>query len=162
MLVKASQVTVLLRCLDQRGIIRIPIDGNGESYFGLNKFLDPSQAISKQLVAHAAQRIGRPDLAPQIEVLSTVEPVLVKEGQTPSLLYLMRIDPQYFQADTAWPTLIEALRGMPPGKMRVAYNKALQYFAGAADAKIDILEVDAEVQKRLSELRSQNPSTLIE
>lgn len=162
MLLKATQVTVLLRCIDEKGIIRIPVDDPTKGYFGLTKTLDASQAVSRQLVTYVAGKIGRPDLIPHIEVLSMVEPILEAEGSSPSMLYLMRIDPAFFKADSSWPTLISGLKSMPSGKTRLAYNKALQYFAGAADAPVDILEMDREVMARLSELIAQKPPTLLE
>ncbi len=165
MLIQATHVTLLLRCLDERGIIRIPSDHptpSDQTFFGLTTQIDPRQPISKQLVTYAAAHIGRPQLSTHIEVLTIVDPPIERPGAEPSLLYLMKIDPSVFIADSSWPTLVSALKLMPPGKMRRAYNKAFQFFAGAADAKVDVLELDQEVQHRLAEIMGGKPPPLLE
>ncbi len=156
-MIKTAQVTVLLACQDEKGILRFPIDHG--FYFGLSKRIDAARPIAKQLAEFVSSCIGKPGLP--IDALCSLEPILQAEGAEPSLLYLMRVDPGNFRADPSWPTLIGALKEMPQGKSRVAYNKALQYFAGAADAKVDVLEVDKEVADRLRDLMKHPPHNLL-
>lgn len=159
MLIRAPQVTILLCCQDVRGVLRFPF--KEDKYFGLSKRVDQSQPIAKQLAGYAALVLSRPELASRIEALTSLEPILKEEGTDPSLLYLMRIDPRHFNAPESWPTLIEVLKNMPQGRNRVAYNKALQYFAGVHEAKVDVLEVDKEVAERLQQLSSLSPENML-
>lgn len=159
MLIKAPQVTILLSCQDEKGVLRYPHDQ--QAYFGFTKRLDQSESISRQLVEFAARALGRPELAPNIEPLSSLEPLLKEELQDPSLLYVMRLKPDHFIAPQSWPTLIDVLRKMPQGRNRVAYNKALQYFAGVHSAQVDVLELDKEVAERLRHLSSAGSENML-
>jgi hypothetical protein len=157
---KTQAITLLVQCFDEHGVMRFPNDE--QTYFGLNMTIDHTLAVSKQAGAHVARFMGRPDLEPLLEPLTTIEPILESPGHQPSLLYLMRLAQARHVVSSNWPPFAPFLRSLPQGRMRVAYNKALQYFAGAADDAIDILELDAEVQERLARLMAERPHSLLE
>lgn len=157
---KTQALTLLVQCFDEQGVMRFPNDAG--SYFGLNMTINHTLAVSKQAAAHLAAFLGTPEVETQVEPLIAIEPLLEMDGSQPSLLYLMRLPQARQLANKQWPTFAPFLRSLPQGRMRVAYNKALQYFAGAADDSINILELDAEVQERLARLMAERPPSLLE
>jgi hypothetical protein len=156
---KAPRITVLLQTIDLNGVMRFPSDPEG--YFGLTRFVEPTLAVSKQAQNIAAKALGRPELAEQIEPITVVEPVLKAEGQESSLLYLMKIDPKLAKGSAEWLRIVDILRALPQGSVRVAYNKAMQVFAGTLHDEFSILEMDEEVQKRLTQLMAENGPDLV-
>lgn len=156
---KAAQITVLLQCVDSKGVMRFPSDDSG--YFGITRIIDHSVAVSKQAQQIAAQAIDRKELADKIKPIITVEPLLNAEGHDASLLYLMRIDSKDFIAEKQWLRIVDVLRSLPQGGVRRAYMKAMQVFAGTLDQEFDILEVDEEVKARLDQLLSSESTPLL-
>jgi hypothetical protein len=158
-LFKAPRLTVLVQTFDQNGVMRFPSDGEG--FFGLTRFVEPTLAVSKQAQKIAAKALGRPELVDRIEPIIVVEPLLKAEGQEPSLLYLMKIDPALVRGAADWLRIVDILRALPQGPVRVAYNKAMQVFAGTLHDEFTILEMDEEVQKRLTHLMAENGPDLV-
>ncbi len=157
--IKVPRITVLVQCFDAQGVMRFPTDGEG--YFGLTRPIDQSLAVSKQAQRIAAVGVGRPELADRIEPIIVVEPPLKAEGFEPSLLYLMKLDAAVLKADADWLRIVDILRRLPQGSVRVAYNKAMQVFAGTLHDQFDILEMDEEVRQRLSQLMADNGPDLV-
>jgi hypothetical protein len=153
------RITVLVQTFDSNGVMRFPSDPEG--YFGLTRFVEPTLAVSKQAQRIAATAIGRPELADRIDPIITVEPPLKAEGRDPSLLYLMKIDPALAQGDSGWLRIVDILRALPQGSVRVAYNKAMQVFAGTLNDEFHILEMDDEVRERLRQLMAENGPDLV-
>jgi hypothetical protein len=139
--------------------MRFPSDESG--YFGITRLIDHSIAVSKQAQKIAAQVIDRKELADRIKPIVIVEPPLNAEGYDVSLLYLMRIDPNDFLAETQWLRIVDVLRSLPQGSVRRAYMKAMQVFAGTLDQELDVLEVDKEVNARLDELLSLESNLIV-
>jgi hypothetical protein len=159
LIAKAPTLTVLVACPDANGVLRFPTaDG---PYIGIPLRIDQTLAISKQAAKKVADFLGKPDLEKELEPLSIIEPILRSEGQDPSLLFLMRAPKAAVDAAPSWKRIIDILRELPQGSNRVAYNKALQYFAGAGDVEIDILEVDGEVKQRIRELMGESGHSLL-
>ncbi len=156
---KVPRITVLVQTFDSQGIMRFPSDADG--YFGLTRSVDQTLAVSKQAQRIASKGLGRPELADQIEPIIVVEPPLKADGHEASLLYLMKIDPKIFQGDPEWLRIVDILRRLPQGAVRVAYNKAMQVFAGTLHDEFDILEMDAEVRQRLAQLMAENGPDLV-
>ncbi len=156
---KTPRITVLLQTFDSKGVMRFPSDPEG--YFGLTRFVEPTLAVSKQAQNIAAKALGRPELADRIEPIIIVEPALKAEGQEPSLLYLMKIDPAIAHGPSDWLRIVDILRALPQGSVRVAYNKAMQVFAGTLNDEFSILEMDEEVRKRLTQLMAENGPDLV-
>lgn len=156
---KAPHITVLVQTFDQNGVMRFPSDPEG--YFGLTRFVEPTLAVSKQAQNIAAKAIGHPELADRIEPIIAVEPPLKAEGQEPSLLYLMKVDPALARGSSDWLRIVDILRALPQGSVRVAYNKAMQVFAGTLHDEFSILEMDEEVRQRLSQLMAESGPDLV-
>ena len=150
--VKIPRITVLVQSFDVNGVMRFPSDPEG--YFGLTRTVDPGIAVFKQAQIIAAKALGNLSAAEQIEPILAIEPTLKASGLEPSLLYLMKAIGPGFQVDSSWLRIVDVLRRLPPGPVRVAYNKAMQVFAGAMEEVVNVLEVDAEVQHRLDKLIS--------
>ncbi|MDQ3230378.1 MAG: hypothetical protein M3Q07_01045 [Pseudobdellovibrionaceae bacterium] len=155
----AARITVLVQTFDAKGVMRFPSDPQG--FFGLTRFVEPTLAVSKQAQNIAAKAIGRLDLADRIEPIIAVEPPLKAEGQEPSLLYLMKMDPKLAQGQEDWLRIVDILRALPQGSVRVAYNKAMQVFAGTLHDEFTILEMDEEVRRRLTQLMAENGPDLL-
>jgi len=156
---KVPRITILVQTFDSQGVMRFPSDADG--YFGLTRSVDQTLAVSKQAQRIASKGLGRPELADQIEPIIVVEPPLKADGLEASLLYLMKIDPKIFQGDPEWLRIVDILRRLPQGAVRVAYNKAMQVFAGTLHDEFDILEMDAEVRQRLAQLMAENGPDLL-
>lgn len=156
---KAPRITVLVQTFDRQGVMRFPSDPEG--FFGLTRFVEPTLAVSKQAQNIAAKALGKTELAAQVEPIIVVEPPLKASGQEPSLLYLMKVDPKIFEAPSDWLRIVDILRALPQGPVRVAYNKAMQVFAGTLHDEFSILEMDDEVRQRLSQLMAENGPDLI-
>lgn len=157
---KAPTLTILLPIYDKTGVMRFP--NSGDAYFGIHCAVDNSLPLSKQAIRCVEDYFGLKDLGDQIDPVAAIDPVLRVEGQVSSLLYLMRPKEGALQANPSWFTIAQVLRSLPVGGNRLAYMKALQYMAGAADAEVSVLEVDEEVRRRLKELASESSKTLIE
>ncbi|HYX32580.1 MAG TPA: hypothetical protein VE954_05670 [Oligoflexus sp.] len=155
----AARITVLVQTFDAKGVMRFPSDPQG--FFGLTRFVEPTLAVSKQAQNIAAKAIGCLDLADRIEPIIAVEPPLKAEGQEPSLLYLMKMDPKLAQGQEDWLRIVDILRALPQGSVRVAYNKAMQVFAGTLHDEFTILEMDEEVRRRLTQLMAENGPDLL-
>lgn len=130
--------------------MRFPSDPEG--YFGLTRVVEPGLAVFKQAQIIAAKALGQVDLKGEFEPIIAVEPILRAPGFEPSLLYLMRVKNPKLKADQSWLRIVDVLRLLPAGPVRVAYNKAMQVFAGALEEELNVLELDAEVQARLESL----------
>jgi hypothetical protein len=155
----AARITVLVQTFDANGVMRFPSDPEG--FFGLTRFVEPTLAVSKQAQNIAAKALGRLDLADRIEPIIVVEPPLKAEGQEPSLLYLMKIDPKLALGNSDWLRIVDILRALPQGPVRVAYNKAMQVFAGTLHDEFTILEMDEEVRRRLTQLMAEKGPDLV-
>ncbi len=160
MLAKAPTLTIILPVLDADGVMRFP--NSGGPYFGIHCAIDQSAALSRQAIAAVSAFLKQGDLTDRLEPVTTIEPILRGEGKDPSLLYLMRVTDPTLKADSRWLTLMQVLRSLPAGSNRVAYNKVLQYLAGAATAEVSVLEMDEEVKKRIQHLMSENPENLVD
>lgn len=145
LLAKAPTLTLLIPVRDDKGVLRFP--HNGGPYYGLHKLIDSAETLAKQAGKFAAEHLtlSADDFTP----VSAIDPVLKKEGEVSSVLYILRPTSASITADQSWPTMAEILRSLPQGPTRLAYMKALQYLAGAADAEVSVLEVDDEVRARL-------------
>ncbi|RYZ63024.1 MAG: hypothetical protein EOP09_18260 [Proteobacteria bacterium] len=159
-LTKAPTLTILLPIYDATGVMRFP--NSGGPYFGLHCLVDNALPLSKQAVRCAERYFGRDDLSDKLEAVAAIDPVLRQEGESSSVLFLMRPKGQPLEADKSWFTIAQVLRSMPAGGNRLAYMKALQYMAGAADAEVSVLEVDEEVRQRLKELASESSENLVD
>ncbi|MBC7532755.1 MAG: hypothetical protein H7318_14365 [Oligoflexus sp.] len=157
---KAPTLTILLPIYDTNGIMRFPRSEG--AYFGIQCTVDNSLALSKQATQCLENFFGIQDLSDKIEPVAAIDPVLREEGKVSSVLYLMRPKGEVIEADPSWFTIAQVLRSMSSGGNRLAYMKALQYMAGAADAEVSVLEVDEEVRKRLRDLASESSKNLIE
>lgn len=144
LLAKASTITILIPVTDEHGVLRFPT--NGGPYFGLHKLIDSSQTLSSQAAAIAAEHLGQD--TESFTAVTAIDPVLKRDGEASSVLYILR-PKKSLNADKSWPTIAEILRSLTQGQTRLAYMKALQYLAGAADAEVEVLEVDEEVRARL-------------
>jgi hypothetical protein len=156
---RSSHLVILLPVRDAQGVFRFASDGG--PYYGINCKLDHLLPPSQQAKRRVADFLGEPDLVPYLEVLTLVDPLLEAEGEVPGLLYLMQEPTQALTVQPEWKRLIDLLRELPQGKTRVAYNKALQYYAGAATADVSILEVDGEVKARLRDLMGETDGNLL-
>lgn len=159
LIAKAPNLTVLVAFPGSDGVLRFPTAEG--PFFGIPARLDQTLSISKQAAKAVADYLGLPDLAEKLEPLSVVEPILRREGSDPSLLFLMRAPRELIEVPTTWKRIVDVLRDLPPGSNRVAYNKALQYFAGAAEQEVSILEVDGEVKQRIRELMGESDNSLL-
>lgn len=157
---KAPTLTILLPVHDKNGIMRFPRSEG--AYFGIHCLVDNSLSMSKQATQCLENFFGIKDLCNKIEPVAAIDPVLRAEGQVSSVLYLMRPKGEVIEADSSWFTIAQVLRSMAAGGNRLAYMKALQYMAGAADADVSVLEVDDEVRQRLKDLASESSANLIE
>ncbi len=143
-------ITIVLQTFDEQGIIRCPIDDQG--YFGLTIQLDPTIPVSKNVQKYLSERLKLPALGNEVEVISLIEPQFSIPGKDPTMVLVAKIARDSFQAPSEWPTFMSFMRGLSQGPMRLAYNKAFQYLAGAHLNDVDVLEVDSIVKKRLEEL----------
>lgn len=159
LIAKAPSLTVLAAFPDADGVLRFPHAGG--PFFGIPVRIDQSLSISKHAAKAVAEYLAVPDLARKLEPLSVVEPLLRAEGSDPSLLFLMRSPRGSIDVPSSWKRIVDVLRDLPPGSNRVAYNKALQFFAGAAEQEISILEVDGEVKQRIRDLMGESDESLL-
>ena len=157
---KAPTLTILLPIYDNTGVMRFP--NSGGPYFGLHCAVDNALAMSKQALQCAEKFFGRADLSDKLDPVVAIDPVLRLDGSASSILFLMKPKGHDIEADPSWFTIAQVLRSLPAGSNRLAYMKALQYMAGAADAEVTVLEVDAEVRQRLKDLASETPKNLID
>ena len=146
-LAKAPTVTILIPVRDSLGVLRFPHSGG--PYYGIHKSIDSSQTLAIQTCMEAETFLGQGPL--DLTPVMAIDPVLKKEGEVSSVLYLLRPNTDQIRADKNWPTMANILRALPQGGIRLAYMKALQLLAGAADADVSVLEVDDEVRARLKE-----------
>ncbi|MBC7660302.1 MAG: hypothetical protein H7249_11410 [Chitinophagaceae bacterium] len=159
-LTKAPTLTILVPIYDGSGIMRFPHSGG--PYFGLHCMVDNAFPLSRQAQQCVAKFFGRDDLNDKFDPVAAIDPVLRLEGEASSVLFLMKPKGSSIEADPNWFTIAQVLRSLPSGPNRLAYMKALQHMAGAADAEISVLEVDDEVRKRLKELASETPKNLLD
>jgi len=157
---KAPTLTILLPIWDESGVMRFP--NSGGAYFGIHCTVDNSLSLSKQATRCVEQFFGIRDLTDALEPVAAIDPVLRSEGQASSVLYLMKPKGPTLKANPNWATISHILRSLSAGGNRLAYMKALQYMAGAADADVSVLEVDEEVRQRLKELASESSKNLVE
>ncbi len=151
-LAKAPTLTVLIPVQDEKGVMRFPT--NKGPYPGLHHLIDNSLPLSSQAVLLAQTELNALDL--KFVALAPIDPVLKIEGSPSSVLYLLKPEGKQPKVDSTWPTIADILRSLPQGQTRLAYMKALQYLAGAAEADVSVLEVDDEVRARLKE-QDQGP-----
>lgn len=144
---KAPTLTVLIPARDSLGVLRFPHSGG--PYYGIHKVIDSSLTLAAQACLVAEEFLGQGPL--DLTPVSAIDPVLKKDGAVSSVLYILRPNSDQIQVDKTWPTMAEILRALPQGGTRLAYMKALQVLAGAADAEVSVLEVDDEVRARLKE-----------
>ncbi len=157
---KAPTLTILLPIWDHNGVMRFP--NSAGPYFGIHCGLDHSLALSKQAIRGVEEFFGISELTGDLEPVAAIDPVLRCEGEPSSVLFLMKPKGTRLEAKSTWFTIAQVLRSMATGGNRLAYMKALQYMAGAADAEVSVLEVDEEVRLRLKELASESSKTLLE
>ncbi len=160
MITKAPTLTILLPIYDKTGVMRFP--NSGGAYFGIHCPVDNTLSLSQQAVRCVENFFGLKNLGDKMEPVAAIDPVLRDQGTVSSVLYLMRPKAQVFEANPTWFTIAQILRSLPKGGNRLAYMKALQYMAGAADAEVSVLEVDEEVRQRLKELASESSESLVE
>ncbi len=151
-LAKAPTLTVLIPVRDEKGVMRFP--SNKGPYPGLFHLIDNALPLSSQAVLLAQTELKTAEQA--FTPLAPIDPVLKREGSPSSILFLLKPEGQILEVDLGWPTIADILRSLPQGQTRVAYMKALQYLAGAAEAEVSVLEVDDEVRARLRE-QENNP-----
>jgi hypothetical protein len=147
----SAQVTILLQTFDSKGVIRCLVDDKG--YFGVTVEMDhqysPTQFV-KKIIKEKLSDYSLSD--EQIEIISLVDTSFKREGLFATMLFLVRISSDFFQAPEQWPSFISHMRQLESGRERNAYNKAFQYFAGAHLNEIDAIEVDEIVLARLKKM----------
>lgn len=147
-LAKAPSLTVLVPLKDEHGVLRFPHSGG--PYSGIHAPMDSSKPLARQATDLARDFLKMPDA--EFTPLAAIDPVLKSENQVSSVLYILKPNFDHPEVDKAWPTMAQILRSLSSGPNRLAYMKALQYLAGAADADVNVLEVDDEVRSKLKEL----------
>jgi hypothetical protein len=152
-LTKAPTLTILVPVTDENGVLRFPHSGG--PYYGIHKVVSTTEPLSIQALQSVRDFLGSPSL--DFTPVAAIDPVLKKLGQVSSVLYLLKPITKSMPINKGWPTMAEILRRVEPGSTRVAYMKALQHLAGAANAQVDVLEVDDEVRARLKELDEDLP-----
>lgn len=144
---KAPTLTILVPVRDRNGVMRFPHSGG--PYYGIHKLIDASQTLANQAALVAEEYLSQGGL--KLTPLTAIDPVLKIDGVVSSILYILKPKDDHIKVDETWPTMAEILRSLPQGATRLAYMKALQFLAGAADAEVSVLEVDEEVRARLKE-----------
>lgn len=143
---KVEQVTVLVGCLDARGVLRFPSD-EGDFFgftFKIHSHEDIRDFINNKVCESLKVEGG-------LEILEVLDKPL-SQGKKQSYLVVSRMNPKFIEAPSSWPALPPILRAMESGSNRLIYNKAFQLYAGTNQHSYDVLEVDEQVRKRLQEL----------
>ncbi|RZA23089.1 MAG: hypothetical protein EOP10_13670 [Proteobacteria bacterium] len=153
-LTKAPTLTILIPVTDENGVLRFPHSGG--PYYGIHKIINAAVTLSAQAEETAKTFFNSPNAT--FTPVAAIDPVLKKSGEVSSVLYLMKPTSKDLPINKNWPTMAEILRAVDPGPTRLAYMKALQHLAGAADAQVDVLEVDEEVRTRLKTLEEDLPN----
>ena len=144
-----AELVILVGCRDERNLFRLPTSG-GE-YHGFQYTWDgaPSKdSVTLDLIQDELKIEHRE----HIKILTYIENSLPSKEGVPYQLVVAEVLAEGLVAPSDWPTLPIILRSMPRGSARIAYNKAMQVFAGAMAEQTDALEVDDEVRERLKEL----------
>lgn len=145
------QLVILVGCRDHRSLLRFPRDEGVYHGYTTSAAVGQSKAsFVKQFVCEKFE-IKNPEF---ITIHTYIENSLPDVDGEKYQLVVVEVSDDGMQAPEEWPTLPIILRSMEKGKGRLAYNKAMQVYAGGLSQEVDALEVDEEVRQRLRELDS--------
>ena len=140
---------ILVGCRDHRNLLRFPSDGG--DYHGFITEFEEEQSKASFVKEQVCLKLSVED--PGSVVIHTyIENDLPPVSGRSYQLAIVEVDGGALQAPEEWLTLPLILRGMEKGKGRLAYNKAMQVYAGGLSQEVDALEVDDEVRERLRQL----------
>jgi hypothetical protein len=147
----SAQVTILLQTFDSKGVIRCLVDEKG--YFGVTVEMDHQYSPTRFVKKVIKEKLSESMLMDEhVEIISLVDTSFKKDGLSATMLFLVKISPDFFTAPDQWPSFISHLKQLQPGRERNAYNKAFQYFAGAHLDDVNAVEIDQTVLERLRKM----------
>ncbi len=139
-----SWAILLFVVRDQKGVLRLPRDGDGDepAAQGILFQARPLMPIQEQLVTQAS-RVVKEDMARRIAVDQAYADTVTLASGEAATLYLARLpetDP--LRAPDAWPTFPAMLRALPSDRRRLPFLRAFQVASGALEGTVKAVDIE--------------------